>query len=88
MTRTITETGNWNISGVAVVSLATWNVPARPAMPAPIANASSLYRTWSTPIAPAAISSSRIAIHARPTRDSWSRNETNTAAATKASPRK
>ncbi len=42
MTRIITDTGNWNISGVAVVSLATWNVPARPAMLAPIAKASSL----------------------------------------------
>ncbi len=42
MTRIMTETGNWNISGVAVVSLATWNVPASPAIAAPIANASSL----------------------------------------------
>ena len=28
MTRMMVETVNWNMSGVAVVSLATWNVPA------------------------------------------------------------
>ena len=42
MTRMMVDTVNWNMSGVAVVSLATWNVPARPPTPAPMANASSL----------------------------------------------
>src|SRR5271154_2101344 len=41
-----------------------------PANAAPMANASSLNLVRSTPIAPAAISSSRIAIQARPIRES------------------
>ena len=44
-----------------------------PAKDAPMAKASSLKRTRFTPIAPAAISSSRIAIQARPIRLSRNR---------------
>ena len=47
-----------------------------PANAAPIAKASSFVRARLTPIAPAAISSSRIAIQARPTREIRSRRLT------------
>ncbi len=68
MTISIALTLKLNISGVAVCSLATKNTPVIPANAAPIANAISLNRTGSTPIADAAVSSSRIAIQARPMR--------------------
>ena len=42
-------------------------------MDAPSANASSLVVTVFMPFAAAASSSSRIAFHARPSRESWSR---------------
>ena len=42
ITRTITETGKPNMSGVAVCNFATKNTPVMPANAAPIANASSL----------------------------------------------
>ena len=49
---------------------------------APMAKASSLNFVRSTPIAAAAISSSRIAIQARPIRESRNRIEMNTSSAT------
>ena len=78
ITRIITETGKPNMSGVAVCSLATYSTPVAPAKAAPVAKASSLNWARFTPIAPAAISSSRIAIQARPTRESRSLVETKT----------
>ena len=48
--------------------------PSDPIAP-PIANARSLYRTVLTPTASATCSSSRIAFHARPTRESARRHE-------------
>ena len=51
---------------------------------APIANASNLNLVRLTPIAPAAISSSRIAIQARPMRESRNRMLMNTSSATMA----
>ena len=49
--------------------------PSEPIAP-PIANASSLNRVVLMPIASATCSSSRIAFHARPTREPCSRQET------------
>ncbi len=73
ITRIITETGKPNISGVAVCNLATNSVPVAPAKAAPVAKARSFSLTRLTPIAAAAISSSRIAIQARPMRENLSR---------------
>ena len=75
MTSSIEDTLKLNISGVAVCSLATKNTPVMPANAAPMANAISLVRTGLTPIAPAAVSSSRMAIQARPMRLSRRRRE-------------
>ncbi len=86
MTRIITETGKPNMSGVAVCSLATKNTPVAPAKAAPIAKASSFVRVGSTPMAPAAVSSSRIAIQARPMRESRSRTLANSRTATRPRP--
>ncbi len=72
ITRIITDTGNMNMSGVAVCNLAMKRVPVAPAKAAPVAKARSLRRTRLMPIADAAISSSRIAIQARPMRESFS----------------
>ena len=86
MTSSIDETLKLNISGVAVCSLATKNTPVMPAKAAPMAKASSLKRTGFTPIALAAVSSSRIAIQARPTRLSRSRVERKISSATRPRP--
>ena len=69
---TVNETSNRNRFGLTRVSLDDANTPARPAVEAPSANASSLVVTVLTPLAAAASSSSRIAIQARPRRESWS----------------
>ena len=57
----------------AVCSFATKRVPVAPAKAAPVANAKSFILTRLTPIAAAAISSSRIAIQARPMRENLRR---------------
>ena len=62
---------NW--SGETIVSFEALKTPANPAVDAPSANASSLVVTVLMPFAAAASSSSRMAIHARPIRESWSR---------------
>ena len=64
---------NRNWSGLTIVSFEALNTPARPAVDAPSANASSFVVTVLMPFAAAASSSSRIAIHARPSRESCSR---------------
>ena len=56
-----------------MVSFEALNTPARPAVVAPRANASSFVVTVLMPFAAAASSSSRIAFQARPIRESWSR---------------
>src|SRR5918912_1706826 len=52
--------------------------PATPPKKAPVAYAHVFVRINGTPIAAAAVSSSRIAIHARPSRESRNRHEQNT----------
>ena len=86
MTSSIEETAKLNISGVAVCSLATKNTPVMPAKAAPMAKAISLKRVRLTPIALAAVSSSRIAIQARPIRESRRRRLTKISSATRPSP--
>jgi hypothetical protein len=61
--------------------------PAKPDTDAPIANASSFSRTVGTPVASAAISSSRIAAQARPMRERSSRPNAAITATTIASSR-
>src|SRR5919205_619915 len=58
------EKSNWN--GSITWSMLAHSEPAKPENEAPMANASSFVCTRSMPIAEAASSSSRIAIHARP----------------------
>ena len=67
------ETVERNWSGLTRVSFEALKTPARPAVDAPSANASSLVVTVFRPLAAAASSSSRMAIHALPMRDSWNR---------------
>ena len=67
------ETVERNWSGLTRVSFEALKTPARPAVEAPSANASSLVVTVLRPLAAAASSSSRIAIHDPPIRESWSR---------------
>ena len=71
--RTVNDTVNTNWSGQTIVSFEALKTPARPAVVAPSANASSLVVTVLIPLAAAASSSSRIAFQARPTRESCSR---------------
>ncbi len=67
------------LSGVKNPTSLAKNTPARPEVDAPMANASSLTRVVLTPVACAAISSSRMAAQARPVRDcSSARNSTTT----------
>ena len=58
------------------------NPPAQPAMSAPATNAASLYRRTAMPWLAAAISSSRIAAHARPTVEPCTRQSTYATTAT------
>ena len=71
--RTVNDTVNRNWSGLTRVSLEALKTPAKPAVVAPRANASSFVVTVLMPLLAAASSSSRIAIQARPIRESWSR---------------
>ena len=71
--RTVNETVNMNWSGETMVSLDALNTPARPAVVAPSANASSFVVIVLIPFAAAASSSSRMAFQARPTRESCNR---------------
>ena len=66
-------------------TLAAKIAPENDASTAPTTNAHSLVDTVSTPIASATLSSSRMAIHARPSRERSSRHETYTATAQNAS---
>ena len=69
MQRTNTETLKLKLLGLTRFNLEANIAPATPAKAAPEEKASSLVLTVSIPIAAAAISSSRIAIHARPNRE-------------------
>ena len=73
MARTVNETVNRNWSGETIVSFEALKTPARPAVVAPSANASSLVVTVLMPFAAAASSSSRMAFQARPIRESCNR---------------
>ncbi len=70
---TITDSTSTKLSGLMKPWIAENMPPATPPNDAPIANASSLTLRVLMPIARAAISSSRIASHARPMRESCSR---------------
>ena len=74
-----TEMLNWNWLGNAPELKLAMYAPAMPPKKAPIAYAQVFVRINGIPIAPAAVSSSRMAIHARPSRDSRSRSEQKTA---------
>ena len=67
------ETVERNWSGLTRVSFEALKTPARPAVDAPSAKASSFVVTVFRPLAAAASSSSRMAIQDRPMRESCSR---------------
>ena len=67
------DTWNSKAPGVMACSLAAYTEPANPENDAPSAKASSLVVMGLTPVQSAAVSSSRMAIQARPSRESWSR---------------
>jgi len=69
-------------SGAATLTTCASTVPAAPARVAPRAKASSFRRVVLMPVAAAASSSSRIATHARPIRDSDNRRKAVMTAAT------
>ena len=73
MARIVNDTVNRNWSGLTKISFEALKTPAKPAVDAPRANASSFVVTVLMPFAAAASSSSRMAIQARPSRESWSR---------------
>ena len=68
MIRIVIEIAKLNDSGKTAVWYDDTNAPTNPEQLAPRANASSFVLTVLMPIASAAVSSSRIAIHARPSR--------------------
>ena len=70
---TITDSTSTKLSGLMKPWIAENMPPAMPPNDAPIANASSFMLRVLMPIARAAISSSRIASHARPMRESCRR---------------
>jgi hypothetical protein len=70
---TVNETSNRKRFGLTSVSLEAEKTPASPAVDAPMANASNFVVTVLTPFAAAASSSSRMAFHARPSRESCNR---------------
>ena len=69
----VMRTATSKLPGDTAVSSAAKMQPTRPAMPAPMANATIFRRLTGMPIASAASGSSRNAFHARPTRDSLRR---------------
>ena len=73
---TITDSTSTKLSGLMKPWIAENMPPAMPPNDAPIANARSLMLRVLMPIARAATSSSRIASHARPMRESCSRRLT------------
>ena len=76
------------LSGLTKPCFAEKSTPMAAANDAPTANARSFMRTTGTPMATAAISSSRIAFHARPIGEFSSRRVTKTIARSRASTRK
>ena len=87
MMRTRIEVENAKKSDVVAPRYEAWNAPATPAKLAPSAKASSFVRTVLTPIISAAVSSSRMAIQARPMREYWRLRATRTAMASMKIPR-
>src|SRR5437762_11862039 len=73
MQRSMIDTWNSNAPGVMAWSFAAYTDPANPENEAPSANARSLVEIGLTPVQSAAVSSSRIALQARPRRESPSR---------------
>ena len=73
MQRSMIDTWNSNAPGVMAWSLAAYTEPAKPENEAPSAKARSLVEIGLTPVQSAAVSSSRMAIQARPRRESRSR---------------
>ena len=71
--KTVNETVKPNWSGLTNTSFDALKTPAKPDVVAPSANASSFVVTVLTPLLAAASSSSRIACHARPRRESCRR---------------
>ena len=69
MIRTRIDVEKAKKSDVVAPRYEAWNAPATPAKLAPSANARSFVRTVLTPIISAAVSSSRMAIQARPIRE-------------------
>ncbi len=65
-------------SGLTKVRLPAKSTPIAPAKEAPRANAVSFMRTMGMPMATAAVSSSRMAVQARPMRESSMRRVTTT----------
>jgi hypothetical protein len=76
---TVIETRSSKLSGVTTERLTAKNAPERHPTAAPMAKARSLYLMTLIPMASATSSSSRMAAQARPTREYWSRHDTNTA---------
>ena len=73
MHRSMIDTWNSKAPGVMAWSFAAYTDPAKPENEAPSAKAKSLVEIGLTPVQSAAVSSSRMAIHARPRRESRSR---------------
>ena len=67
--RTLIEMRSWKLCGKMEASITAKMDPATPAKPAPSPYASSLTLTRLMPSACATSSSSRIAVHARPSRE-------------------
>lgn len=74
--RMSTEKKKRKLSGLMKLARLANNHPANPAVEAPTAKAHSFIRKLGTPMASAASSSSRMADHARPTRDRPRRTNT------------
>ena len=73
MQSSMIDTWNSKAPGVMACNFAAYTEPAKPENEAPSAKASSFVDTGLTPVQSAAVSSSRMAIQARPSRESRSR---------------